>query len=387
MLERKIISKDTIQCDDISTLEVFPKKNHDAVILINTYGGENCFVYLTDNLKKIDKKNKYLLNGFMADDKLKLAFKNFRDDRFIVISDSVLIYDVEDDSKDFIESDKNIAPLYIFDNPQINNSYFLLSSVKQYGFLRTLANIASGGHACGFVKPYLCKISDGRITNQKKIKYEGKSKETFLIKEAIGDSKMIHCLGLRQESHIQDGLPPHNTPIFLCYIGVDLSKMKTIQQQNIYQMKEDPFLQDIGIMSICNRDNKVYVTFSVHKFPYRGAPHNEIQKITSDIYFLQFNNNPENKPLQIAEGFMPLVKCDSEGRPCVFWINHNGNLLFKRKDKNKWTADKILINKIDMYPAITFRRYFAAEFDAQDVLHLVYPSNGSLIYEKIRITN
>jgi hypothetical protein len=135
---------------------------------------------------------------------------------------------------------------------------------------------------------------------------------------------------------------------------------------------------------VCQNDN-VFISFPLKTYAYRGASQNDVQKIRSDIYYFQYFNNIPGNTSQIGKGFLPQIRLDSHGTVHIFWVDYSGNLVIKTKRGDTWDKEQNILNGIDLLPQITFQKCIAVEFDNEDNLHLVYPSKGNLIYEKIKL--
>jgi hypothetical protein len=276
------------------------------------------------------------------------------------------------------------SPKKLFAIPQIQDKYYILYAEETFRGISALTRYLGSGHACGYIKPYLAEAEKGRISSYKEIQYGGKRAEDFLVKEIISDAKMIHCLGFRQQHPFGSALPPLQSPVVLYYAGYDLEKKKVTQNHNIYEINYDWGSYDFGPLSMACKNDKVYIAFSFHKYPYRGAPQNNIQQIASDVYYFQHGNKAVGNAVKIADGFGPLAKLDSTGNVHIFWVDYNGNLVCKTKENDKWSEDSIILTGVDMLSKITFSRCVLVEFDSENNLHIVYPSNGDMVYAKIK---
>jgi len=240
-----------------------------------------------------------------------------------------------------------------------------------------------GGYCSGYAKPYLAEINKGKLSEYKVIRYGGEKYESFSVGECISNAKMIHCLGLRHpKSH--DGVIEPNSPMVLYYAGYNPNQEQVVQSSNIYEIKADPGNYDFGNLSLAVNDSNAFIVFSIYKCPFRGAPHSDIQKITSDIYYFQCGNNSNVNAVKIANGFVPLVKLDSMGNVYVFWLDYNGNIVYKVKKDNRWSDERIILSNI-MIPEILDHKYFSIEFDEENNLHAVFRTSEGIVYTKLKL--
>jgi hypothetical protein len=195
------------------------------------------------------------------------------------------------------------------------------------------------------------------------------------------DAKMIHFLGYRGQQQIgasMEGL------LILYYAGYDIDKEKVVQTHNIFERNVN-LGNNFSPMSIVSKNSDIFVVFPCVTY-HQGAHGDDLKQITSDIYYFQYSSKAAGETVQIAKGFIPLVKLDATGKVYVFWLDYEGNLVCKTKQDDTWSKDKIILAGIDISPGMTNTKYIAAEFDSEDNLHLVYPSKGSLIYEKRKLS-
>jgi|GEM_PF-2083366 len=384
VLERKVISDGKVNCSDIRSLNIFLTKDGSASVLVQE---NNLFLYKQNNLRTIDTKERMLLNGFVEKDHVMLAFLVFHGNHTCPDID---VYDVQKgfdkpvESIEVNEKMKHGYPDKLIAIPQTPGKYYVFYTEEKFTPTRYLMLFLSGGHAYGNMKPYLAEVEKGRISRNKEIQYGGKRDESFHVKEIINDSKMIHCLGFRNKDTPGPYIP-RDSPYILYYAGYDLKEKKVTQNHNVYEINYDPGSYKFGPLSIACKDNEVFVAFSFYKYPYRGA-HFDIKQITSDVYYFQYSDKTASDTVQIAEGFMPLVKVDSIGRVYVFWIDYDGNLICKIKKDDKWSDKKIVLTGIDILsPRIVCNKYISAEFDSENDLHIVFPSKGKLVYGKVKL--
>jgi hypothetical protein len=389
VLERKVISAGKIDCSNIRSLDIFLTKDGNVSVFIKEH---NLFLYTNNTLITIDKEygdgSKYFINAFAENDRIKFAYcpivkEIWPGTKSIDIYDVLKQLDKPAESIKIPEEMQNKLPGEIIAIPQVPDKYYIAYTEEKFTPAQYFAHFLSGGHGFGSAKPYLAEIENGRISRYEKVKYGGKRIEDFFTKEIISDGKMIHYLGFRSEPGHQGA--PLNTPVILYYAGYDLKKREVAQSYNVYEINCDPGSYDFGPLSMTGKDDKVFVVFSFHKYPFRGAPHNDFSQIKSDIYYFQYGNKSAGNAEKIAKGFIPLVKLDSVGNVYVFWMDYKGNLFYKTKEKDKWSAEKIILTDVDILLSIISMKYVSMEFDSKNNLHIVFPSNGNLTYAKVRL--
>jgi len=180
-------------------------------------------------------------------------------------------------------------------------------------------------------------------------------------------------------------MPIINSEIILCHVCFNLETMKVNQCHDIFKMTYDPGSYDIGTQSISCKNQNVFVVFTREEYAFRGAPRGNIQEIKSDIYYFQYFNDRTSDAVKIGKGFLPQVRFDSNGEVYVFYIDYSGNLVVKKKENDCWSDNQIILSQIDLLPEITFMKCLDVKFDNENNLHIVYPSKGSLIYEKRKL--
>jgi hypothetical protein len=387
VLQKKVISEGKIDCSDIMMLDIFPTTDGNASVLIKGKGMTDGFLYMQNNLRTIDKSG--LINGFIENDQVMLVFYEFhKESRRIK---TILLYDAQKGLAEpikAIEITKKMQdafPLRILAVPQMPGKCYIFCSEEKFMGISAFTRYLCGGYAYGRVKPYLAEVEKGRISKYKEIRYGGEKNEDFHVKEVTGDGNMIRCLGFRGQDESGQPSPPLGSPYVLYYAGYDLKKKTVTQKHNVYEINYDGGSYNFGPLSIAGQDDGAFIAFSFYRRPFRGAPFKNLKQIKSEIYYFQSSDKSTDKAVQIAEGFMPIVKCDSAGKVCVLWVDYNGNIVCKTKRGDEWAPAKIIATGIDMYPAAYFRRYISAEFDSRDNLHLVFPSNGNLLYAKVKL--
>lgn len=385
VLERKVLSSKMFNCSDIRSVNIFLTKNGSAYVLVQE---KNIFLYMQNNLRRIDKKGRMLLNGFVEKDRVMFAFVVFRENH---IYPCIEVYDVQEgfdapiESVEIIEEMQDEFPEKLVAIPQMPSKYYIFYTREKFSLIQAFTHILSAGHSSGCAKPYLAQVERGKVSKYEEIKYGGKKVEDFFVKKSTIDTTMLHCLGFRQQYNPRNTFPPQNSRFILYYMGYDLEKKKVTQNHSVYEINYDWASYNFGPLSIGCKDDGVFVVFSFHEYPFRGAPQNEIKQITSNIYYFQYSDKTASKTAHIAKGFMPLVKVDSLGNVHVLWIDHEGNLFHKTKKDHGWTKEEVILNNVDIYPAIVSTRYICAEFDKDNNLHVVFPSDGDLIHAKVKL--
>jgi hypothetical protein len=326
-------------------------------------------------------KNKYgvYFGEFIENDRLMLAFQK---------DDNIVFYDVQNNFRPtkFVKIGEKIQRLYLDEvvgMPGKEDQYCILASREEFPVnpVEFLGTMLSGGHGIYYQKPYIAGIEDDEISQYREMNYGGNRDEDYHIEDVISGTKMIHLLGFRDKPRL-DNKPK---PVMLYYAGYDTNKEKVVQTHNIMERESNGGSYRFNSLSMACKNDDVYVVFSWIVTP-AGGFQNNIEQFKSDIYYFQYRNNTAGQTVQITKGFLPLVKLDLAGNVYVFWIDYTGNLVCKIKQGDTWSKDKTILSGIDILPGITGSRYIVAEFDSEDNLHLVYPSKGSLIYEKRKLS-
>jgi hypothetical protein len=128
-----------------------------------------------------------------------------------------------------------------------------------------------------------------------------------------------------------------------------------------------------------------------------------LNDVNSSIYYWQCSDKSYSKAGKIAEGFCPLVRVDQFGIVHVFWIDRGGNIVQKVKKNGKWGDEEIVLNGFSTKPviytkgycsfeadkeqpeAILYTKFFAAAFDKDNILHIVYPTAEGIVYTKLKL--
>ena len=388
VMERKVvIPEGGFDSYYLHSFSIFLTRDGKASILIDDL--KHLFLYTQNNLKTvdIDRKNNIFLNGFVENDHAMLAFV-ISPERYRY--SGINIYDIQ---KGFGKPAAYIKiPIKLQDTPlgrlipvpQMPGKYYILSNQETFLGVEAFTRCLGGGHISGYAKPYLAEINNGEISEYKKIKYGGKKYEDFNIKEYVSTVEMIHCLGLRHPKE-HDGVLEPNSPVVLYYACYNPKEEQVVRSSNIYEIKSGPGSYKFGPLSLAVNDSNAFIVFSFHKYPFRGSPQNDIQKITSDIYYFQCDNNSTVNAVKIAKGFVPLVKLDSAGNVYVFWLDYNGNIVYKTKKDDRWSDERIILTGATMVSDVIFKKYFSVEFDEDNNLHVVFRTSEGIVYTKLKL--
>lgn len=172
VLERKNISAGKIDCAYAGSVDILLTEDCDALILMDGQKRYDGDFYLYSIQTGLIVKNGYgsLLNGFIEDDRVKLAF--WKSDR------KTVVYDSQDEFRPIntipVEKKKNFWHERVIVVPTMNKSYMLtLRKEWYYHPLKMLGHILSGGHGDGSMYPrfYLSEIKEGKPPKYKRIKY------------------------------------------------------------------------------------------------------------------------------------------------------------------------------------------------------------------------
>lgn len=382
VLERKNISNGRVECSKFGSVDILLTEDCDAFILMDGQKRYDGDFYLYSIQTGLIVKNGYgtLLDGFIEDDRVKLLFWKNR---------KTVVYDPQDEFR-VINTIPTVKGKHFWHErvivvPTMNKSYMLtLRDEWYYHPLKMLGHILSGGHGAGSMYPrfYLSEIKEGKPPKYKRIKYGNKRNQDYDIKATINDGKMINFLGFKLSRSPVNGHALHNSDVILYYAGYDLEKKKITQRHDIYTIIQAPENYHYGPVSMACKDNEIFVVFSLYPVIPSGNPFADEQSFTSNIYYFLYSDGTASDTLKIAKGFMPFVKVDSLGNIYVFWVDHLGNLVSKRKQGDDWSKEKIILTGLDLRPENFYISYIVAEFDSENNLHLVYQSKDDLIYEK-----
>lgn len=387
ILERKVIVKNKINYDRIHSYDMFLSESGSLSFLVIVH--DTPFLYIHGKLIKITREKGIFLDAFVADNHVMLAFME---------GENIVFYDAQDEFKLInsihIKNSKRFYPHEVITVSDMSDRFYMLCG--EVGFfsqpLKKLRHIMSGGHAgCDvYSTPYMMEIEGSDVLWCKKIKHDHGRDVTYLEEEFTGTPEMIHFLGFIQSQDPRTGLPLHDLPVVLYYAGYNLKEKKVTQSYSILEEIPRPSAYEFGPLSMAGKDDAAFVVFSLCKIPPCPRKFNYIDSIKqgvaeSNIYYFQYENGSASSAVKIAEGFIPLVKLDSVGNVYVFWVDHHGNFIYKMKKDEKWSKKKMIFNGVDIMYSITEFDYISVEFDKQDNLHVVFPSNGNLVYAKVKL--
>ena len=108
----------------------------------------------------------------------------------------------------------------------------------------------------------------------------------------------------------------------------------------------------------------------------------EVNHIEANILYWDCIDGKTGKVEQVAEGFHPMVKADSQGNVHLIWVNKQNDLMHKAKKEGVWQKENLLVKKIDSAPYIN---NIASEFDKDNYLHVVYPSDSNLNHVVLKV--
>jgi hypothetical protein len=346
--------------------------------LVLTGGNTPYRLYTPTAATTIKKEYGVYVGGFVKNDQLILAFQK---------DDNIVFYDVQNNFKPtktvkIGEKIKGLRLNKVVSLPATDDGYCVLANREGFPVnpVEFIGTVLSGGHGIYYQRPYIAGIEDDKIMQYRKMNYGGNRDESYYIEDVISGAKTIHLLGFRKRPQL-DYKPK---PVNLYYTGYDVDKRKAVQTHSIME-RESGGLNEYGPLSMANKKDDIFIAFSWNIKPLGGFQDN-IKQFKSDIYYFQYCNNVASKTIQIAKGFLPLIKLDSAGNVYVFYVDYEGNLVCKTKQGDTWSKDRIILSGIDISGGIIGIKYIAAEFDSEDNLHLVYPSKGSLIYEKRKLS-
>ncbi|MFC1739033.1 hypothetical protein ACFL1G_08300 [Planctomycetota bacterium] len=318
VLDWKVLSNKQFNCSDISQTTLFIDNDNNAFVLIGIMGENrfgNNFLYMNSNWVVVDKYG-ILLNGFIKDGSLQLAFKK---------DEEIVIYKVQKDIMlahriKIMGVPQGIDPSHsrvISVSEQNSSNYFLKRCVKlPANPVERLRTILSGGHGIYYKKPCLSEIQDDKMLKYQKIRYGGKIDESYVIEEVATGKDLIHFLGFRMPEEAGTQLVLNET-VVLHYAGYDVKKKKIIRKHSIYENipkydRNTDTNSYYGQLSIDGVDDDVFVVFSWVEKKVNIKKFN-IKEVKSDIYYCRLYNNSFGDIEKIANGFLPLVKIDFVG--------------------------------------------------------------------------
>jgi hypothetical protein len=373
---------------------LFLTQDGNASVLLND--SQKLFLYNQSTLKTINKdkgKNKFI-GAFLENNHVMLTFVVYAEDYTDYYRySSINIYDVQ---KGFEKPVKSIRiplksqdklPAKMITVPCSPHKYYVFDVQETFwGVGGALSRCLSGGHAIGYLKPYLAKIEQNKMSTYEEVEYDGERYEDFEIDQIVHGTQRIHCLGFRHPKYISQGILPPDSSIVLYYLDYNVEEGTNKQNRSIYEAKYDPGRHRFGTMSLNVVNDTAFAAFAFNKYPYGSWPHNDISQISSDIYF--FESDKTAKAAKISEGFLPTVKFDSNGNVHVLGVDSEGQLfIINKKQDNDWSDNIIILKDVRLVSSFMYQeKYFDAEFDKDDNLHIVYPSNdGNITYVKMKL--
>jgi hypothetical protein len=407
ILDWKVLSNKELNCSRITSINLFIDDGNNTFVPVKVWRkySTSGFLCINNNWIGLDEYG-WFLNGFVKDGYFHLVFEKDED---------VVIYNIRKDIKlanrikirDVRRSGYKTNQNRMIPASDQNSSYYLLSRYRKLPVnpINFLGTILSGGHGIFYKKPVLVEIQDDEILQRQKIRYGGKIDESYFIKEVATGKDSIHFLGFRTPEERNSGAPKlaKNRPVILHYADYNFKKKKTTRKNSIYENipkydKNTDINYYYGPLSIDNVDDDIFVVFSwVEKQCWREELKKRegfnIQDFKSDIYYWQGGYGSFGDVEKIASGFLPLVRVDFLGNVHVIWLSSDGGLVHKVKKNGGWSEEKIILNNVDIYqditsgiyPDITYRK-ISAEFDKDNNLNVIFPTDGKLVHAKVKLS-
>jgi hypothetical protein len=391
IIEAKTIRLGAVDIAHIASVELFIAENSNlSETVLRIRADEGDFLYM--NGSWIGAAG--LLNAFEKDGQLYLASGSgeaFGVDKIVIrkVGQNTNQIGTIDTKGSLVERSAPGSIVRVIPVPEIPDSYYVLASpyVSPADTGETLFNYLSGGHGIAYVKPFLIEVQDGHPGKSQKLRYAGKTDETYYIKQMVQRGDLVHFLGFRQQEERAWGRPKEQfTPVILHHAAYDLKKKKVTRTNPIYtdtpRVEKDKGIRyDYGQISIDALGDNVFVVFLWKKTMIQTKP-GEVKYIESNIFYWDCNQHKAGKVEKIADGFLPIVKADSFGNAHLLYINGRGNLVHRVKREGIWQDEDVLVGRVDVVPYI---HDIAAAFDKHDNLHVVYPLGGNLVYVKMKL--
>jgi hypothetical protein len=385
VLERKMLSNPARKCIEIRSTGLFVDNDKNTFVRINN------FLYVNNKWIKMDKYGRRL-NGFLKDGRLYMAFEKDR---------SIDIYNIKKDfeltSRIKIIEAPNIlwggAKFEkIFAVPGKDNLYFLQGECNKLPTnpFELLFFFTSGGHGILYKKPFLAEVRDDKMLRYLKFRYRGKLDESFYIKEASGGENSINFLGFRQLEKPSMGPRHPRQPVILYYADYNLEKRKVIRNHTLHEDtarydKDTDTRFDYGPLSMDNFGDDVFIAFSWRGSSGWSTKGFDIRDVKSDIYYWECGKSRFGDIEKIAEGFSPVVRADLFGNVHVVWVDSDGVFFHKMRKDAGWGGAEIILSDVDICPDVAVTGHISAEFDKDNNLNMIYPSNSNLIYVKVKL--
>ena len=391
VIDWKVLSSDKFNASDITSVDVFIDK--DQKVFVEIYGPG--VLWMNDNWVST-RKYGGCLNGFVKDGLVYLAFR--ADEK------NINIYSVGKD----ITLEKSITSpnsrgfyciyqiVAVSGENDVSSSYIL--SLVDERSLNPIEYMKSwSGHGIIYDKPVLTEIQGQKLLDDQKIPYGGKINESYRIREVLTGKNTIHFLGFRTQKQLGAGEP--STPEVLHYAEYNVKKKKLVRAQDIYEKtpyfdENDKLRHFYWHVSADNFNDDLFIVFSWNGI--RGSSKSveiKMENIDTPIYYSQSDGKAFGKVEVIGRGILPLVKADSVGNAHVVWANSNGDIVHKAKKDGKWGDEQIVLDGVidvdevweGMYQGTSRFKKISAQFDRDNNLNVVFPSNGKLVYAKIRM--
>lgn len=383
VLETKMLSNPARKCIEIRSEVLFIDNDNNAFIRINN------FLYVNNNWIKMDEYGRRL-NGFLRDGWFYFAFEK---------DGNIDIYNIKKDFEltsriQIIEGPNILWRAATFQRilavPGEDNSYLLQGQCGklptnpfQFTFCFT-----SGGHGITYTKPVLAQVRDDKMVRYLKFRYRGKLDESFYIKEVAGGENSISFLGFRKLEKPAMGPRHPRQPVILYYADYNLKKKKVTRNHTIneatarYDKNTDTHF-DYGPLSMDSLGDDVFIAFSWRRRSQINTKGFDIKKFKSDIYYRESIRGRFGDIEKIAEGFSPIVRVDFLGNVHVVWVDSDGVFFHKMRKDAGWSRAEIILRDIDICPYIVYGD-ISAEFDKDNNLNIIYPSNENIIYTKVK---
>jgi hypothetical protein len=176
----------------------------------------------------------------------------------------------------------------------------------------------------------------------------------------------------------------------LYYADYNLKKRKVTRNLTIYEKTprydentETGF--NYGPLSIDNFGDDVFVVFSWRGRRRSNRKGFDIKEFESDIYYRECIKDRFGDIEKIAEGFSPIVRADLFGNVYVVWVNSEGDFFYKVRKDDRWSEAEIMLSDIGISPYVVYGGHISVEFDKDNDLNIIYPSNDNLIYAKVKL--
>jgi hypothetical protein len=386
VLEKRVISSPVAGCRDIYSMDLFIDNEKNTFVRVND------FLYVNNSWRKMGEYGSRL-NGFLKDGRFYMAF---------IKDGNIGVYTVK---KDF----ELTSRIKIIDVPNFlwrwteferifpvlgeDNSYFLQGHCGKFPTnpFEFIFCCTSGGHGITYNKPVLAEVQDDKMLRYRKFRYRGRFDESFDIKETAAGENSINFLGFRHRVEPAMGPKHPPQPVILYYADYNLKKKRVTRSHTIYEdtPRFDNDIEsrlDYGPLSMDSFGDNVFIAFTWFA-EGRMVERKEfdIRNVKSNIYYVQLSEGRFGDIETIGEGFSPIVRADFSGNVYIIWVDSNGNFLHKARKNDGWSEAKVILSNVDIYPVASYLGYICAEFDKDNNLNIICPSNNNLIYAKIKL--